>query len=244
MTLPGSDILSKTLEVTWPARSLRYAGDWCIRDGGGGGKRVSAATQLSASDHPDIPGAEAAMRDLGQPALFMIREGDERLDQQLAERGYHIIDPVTFYAIPVENLTSTPIPPVTAFSIWEPLAVQKEIWAEGGIGTDRLNVMHRAASPKTTLLGRCNGRAAGTAFVAMGGPVGMIHALEVRAAFRQRGMATHLTRMAAYWAEAQGATHLSLATTRANAAANALYSGLGFQLVGQYHYRIHLEDTA
>ena len=40
------------------------------------------------------------------------------------------------------------------------------------------------------------------------------------------------------WAAAQGATHLSVLCTNANDAANALYSSLGMELVGQYHYRI------
>jgi ribosomal protein S18 acetylase RimI-like enzyme len=57
-------------------------------------------------------------------------------------------------------------------------------------------------------------------------------------------MATHLTRAAAHWAARQGASHLTLVTTRANVAANALYTGLGFKLVGHYQYRIHPEDSA
>jgi ribosomal protein S18 acetylase RimI-like enzyme len=48
---------------------------------------------------------------------------------------------------------------------------------------------------------------------------------------------------AATWAGRNGATHLALAVTRANAGANALYSSLGMEVVGQYHYRMAAKDA-
>jgi hypothetical protein len=51
-------------------------------------------------------------------------------------------------------------------------------------------------------------------------------------------------REAAFWAQDQGASHLALAVTQGNTGGNALYSSLGMQVVGQYHYRKHKEDLA
>ncbi|NJO13788.1 MAG: GNAT family N-acetyltransferase [Rhizobiales bacterium] len=47
-----------------------------------------------------------------------------------------------------------------------------------------------------------------------------------------------LLRAAAIWAGDRGADRLSLAVTEQNAAARALYTRAGMQIVGRYHYRI------
>jgi ribosomal protein S18 acetylase RimI-like enzyme len=47
-----------------------------------------------------------------------------------------------------------------------------------------------------------------------------------------------LMHSAAYWADAHGATHLTILVTKANEAANALYRGLGMTAIGGYHYRV------
>jgi ribosomal protein S18 acetylase RimI-like enzyme len=65
----------------------------------------------------------------------------------------------------------------------------------------------------------------------------MVHALEIGAQHRKQGLAQHLTRAAAFWAQENGADYLTLVTTQANVGANALYTSLGMTLVGQYHYR-------
>ena len=66
----------------------------------------------------------------------------------------------------------------------------------------------------------------------------MIHAIEVAPEHRRHGVGRNMLIKAAHWAQDQGATHLSLAVTRANTGANALYSFLGMTVVGNYHYRI------
>ena len=103
--------------------------------------------------------------------------------------------------------------------------------------------MHRAAAPKTTVLGRMNDTPAGTAFAAIHHGTAMLHAIETAAAFRRQGMARHMIRALAHWAQDQGAQTVALLVTRANTDANALYTSLGMALVGQYHYRIK-EDPA
>ena len=58
------DILT-ALEETWPAVARHTMDPWIIRDGQGGGKRVSAATPNSYWTQADIQAAETAMQDLG-----------------------------------------------------------------------------------------------------------------------------------------------------------------------------------
>jgi GNAT superfamily N-acetyltransferase len=240
--MPDTAHLLKTCDATWPAASTRRLGPWLIREGQGGGQRVSATTALAAPVERDIASAEDAMQALGQPRLFRIHAGDDALDAALAARGYAVVDPVTLWVAPASRLATERAPRVTVFTVWEPLAIQIDIWAAAGIGPGRIAVMHRAPQPKTTLMGRINDHPGGTAFVAAHDGVAMIHALEVLAHQRRHGMARWFLREAAFWARDNAATHVAAICTRANAGANALYASLGMEPVGQYHYRKHRED--
>jgi GNAT superfamily N-acetyltransferase len=234
---PDSAALYDVCEGTWsPARSWAD-GPWTLRDGAGGGKRVSAATAIGDVTESDIPSAEEAMRGMGQQPLFMIREGDDALDALLAARGYDLIDEVQLYVAPVAALMDKPIPRVTCFVIWEPLAIMAEIWESYGIGPARLDVMERAAV-KTGILARWNEKPAGAAFVGVHGGVAMVHGVVTLEHQRRQGVAQWMMRAAAFWAHRNGASHISVLCVTANAPANALYKAMGFTPVGTYHYRI------
>lgn len=233
--------LAQVMEATWPAARSFREGPFTIRDGQGGGKRVSAATLdvgLAAQDPAlaDLERAEAAMDALGQERLFLLTPGQDALDRALAARGYQVIDPVVAYAAPARDLAQ-PTLPLSTFEHWPPLAAAAEIWAEGGIGPARLAVMARVPGAHIALLARSADDCSGAGFVAMAGNVAMLHALEVAPAHRRKGAGRHLLQAAALWAERQGADTLSLVVTRDNQPARALYASLGMQVVGQYHYR-------
>lgn len=222
----------QAMEATWPPARAWAAGPFLLRDGAGGGKRVSAATAEGDWTEDDLAAAEARMAE----PLFLIRPGDGALDAALAGRGYAVIDPVLAYAAPVGRLTGD-LPFLAAVAHWPPLETVRSIWAEGGIGPARVQVMERVRGAKAALLARSGDRPAGAAFVACAGDEAMIHAIEVRAPARRRGAGGHMLAAAANWAQEQGARRLSLAVTERNAAARALYGRAGMEVVGQYHYR-------
>ncbi len=230
---PERAAIYEALAATWPAAAVAMLDGWTIRDGAGGGSRVSAATGRG-----DIARAELAMRDLGQVPLFMICEDDEDLDAALAAQGYAVKDEVVIYAAAVAALASQPAPELAAIPAAAPLAIQREIWAAGGIGPARLDVMHRASNPKTYFMARHNARPAGTAFMSIHGGIAMLHALEITPECRGQGAGRAATCAAAKWALDQGAAHIALMCTTANTAANALYQSIGMQICGRYHYRI------
>jgi GNAT superfamily N-acetyltransferase len=230
------ETLAEVMEATWPpARTMPTPG-FTLRDGAGGGKRVSAATALPGWTPDLLPEAEAQMRSLGQDPLFLIRAGDATLDATLAARNYQVIDPVTAYAMPASTLAAPPW--MTTFPHWPPMAVAQDIWAAGGITAPRLAVMHRVQGPKTAILSRSGDRASGAAFVALHGQVAMLHALEVNPSHRRQGSAQNILAAAAQWTIAMGGTTLSLVVTTANAGARALYEKCGMTIIGHYHYRI------
>ncbi|GHF61243.1 N-acetyltransferase [Seohaeicola zhoushanensis] len=231
------------LDATWPAASYRQLGPVTLREGQGGGSRVSAATVEGAFTEADLAAAETAMREMGQRPIFQLRPGQDTLDTALAARGYAVLDPVNLYTCPIEQLTDIPLPRMTVLEIWEPLALMLEIWEAAGIGPARIAVMMRASGPKTGLLGRHKDKPAGCAYVAIHDGIAMLHALEVLPTQRRSGMGKWFMRAAGLWAQKHGAHTMALMCTKANQAANGLYSSLNMQVVGDYHYRQLREET-
>lgn len=238
MTLPSITRLYDVIDHTWPAAARHDHGPFTIRQGAGGGSRVSAATLNTSAAIADLRAAEQMLCDLGQPLLFMVKDGQDDFDAQLSADGYVIKDPCNLYAAPIAQDRPSH---KTCFPAYPPLAAQADIWAKGGVGPARLAIMERARGPKTSILGRVGDTPAGTVYAGIHDGIAMLHALEIDPALRRNGLGRHLTRGVAQWGQSLGAQHLALITTQANVGANALYTSLGMQVVGHYHYRIKSE---
>lgn len=229
--------IARAFESTWPAADYADAGGFRVGRGAGGGGRVSSARALAPGwDADAIAEVAEIQRRWNEPAMFRVAETDAALQEALAARGFRHGSPTVVMAADCAALAAEPLPRLGTFDIWSPLAVQREIWTAGNVGPGRQAAMERVRQPKTALLGRVQDRAAGAAFVAVDGPVAMIHAIEVVPALRRLGVAGWLLRRAAQWGQAQGATRLALAVTRANTGARALYDRLGFAERGAYGY--------
>ena len=234
MTLPDAASVMAALDATWPAQATYMQDGWVLREGAGGGKRVSAASPLSG-DAP-IAMAEDWMRARGHAPLFRLGAADSAIDATLTGRGYQMLDPTRIYAGAVADCARKP-GHVQLFDIWPPLAIMRDIWDGGGIGPARLAVMARAPAPKTGFVARIEDRAAGVAFCAVHKGIAMVHAIEVLPHMRRKGVGRLVVQGAAWWAQAQGAAVLALAVTDANKGACALYEQLGLQVCARYHYR-------
>jgi GNAT superfamily N-acetyltransferase len=231
--------LADVVQATWPPARSFDIGPFTLRDGAGGGKRVSAASAHAPFTDADLAEAEGAMRAMGQSPLFAIwpDRGDFGLDAALSQRGYDVVEPVVGYSADAQDIMRRNADISHSYPHWPPLAIAREVWAQAGIGPARLAVMARATGPKTAILVRHGDHPAGMCFVAIAGGHAMIHALEVLPDHRRNGLAQKLINRAALWATSLGAAHLSLVVTRANAPARALYARMGMAEVGQYHYR-------
>lgn len=232
--------LAPVIAATWPPAGMQTVGPFTVPSGAGGGQRVSAArlSNAEATDATDaqIDAALAAQADLGHAPLVMVQDHQTALDARLAARGFDIRDTTHGMIAPTARLAVAP-PPVTCFAIWPPLAIQTEIWATGGIGPGRLAVMDRATGPKMSFFGRIDDKPAGTAFAALHDGIAMLHALEIAPAHRRKGLGRIMMRAAADWAQAEGAARFAILVTGENRPALGLYTSLGFETVGTYHYR-------
>lgn len=225
--------LFAAVDATWPAYAEQKIGGWTIREGRDGGQRVSAA-----SGSGDVAEAEKAMIALGQDTLFMIQGEQAELDAELADRGYEVKDPVDLLVCDAQTLADGFRPRLDAIFAEFPMPILAEIWAEGGIGPARLNVMRRAQCDKTFVMGRIDARASAAAFVGASNGICMAHAVEVLARERRRGVAERMMRAAAWWGLRLGANTFCVLTTQANTGAQSLYRKMGMETAARYHYRI------
>lgn len=228
--------LSRAFEATWPAADYAQAGGFTVGRGLGAGGRVSSARVTGAWSDADIDAAIATHRMWDQSPIFRVMDDDAALIAALTARGFQRATPTAILTAETDSLTDRDLPPVTAFAVWPPMAIQRDIWTASGIGPARQQVMDRAPQPKTALLGRIEDRAAGAGFVAVSDGIAMLHALEILPDWRRLGLAEWLVRKAAFWAAEQGASRLALAVARHNAPALTLYRKLGFTEAAGYSY--------
>lgn len=237
--LPDARRIIAAMLATWPAATVTQAGAWTIREGKGGGNRVSCATENWPVTEADLPTAKSAMQALGQRPQVMIRPGEDGLDRLLENHGYRVVDPTNLYAISSAELAGDgQLPMGGGYAMWPPLHKIREVWENGGIDAARQAIMERTPAPKTAILVRRGDYTGGAAFVAIQDGIAMVHALHVLPDQRRKGAARQILKQAAIWAERHGAAITALAVTQGNTAANPLYAALGMSLVGKYHYRI------
>lgn len=229
--------IEAAFEASWPAAEYAEAGTFRIGRGLGGGKRVGSARATGPDwTAAEIDRAVEVQKMWDQSPIFRVSDSETRLAEALSSRGFRDHTPTVMMTAPVATLTSLAVPPVTSFALWPPLAIQRELWEEQGIGAARQAVMARVAAPKAALLGRIEDRAAAVAFAAEVKGIAVLHALEVLPAMRRKGLAGWILREAAFWAKMQGADTMLLAVTAENAGAIALYRKLGFTEIARYRY--------
>jgi GNAT superfamily N-acetyltransferase len=220
--------LAAAAEATWPPRAVRHVGAFTLRDGGGGGQRVSAAT---AGDGWTPAALDALLADDG-PALFRVAAGQQTLDRALQDRGFVARDATLAYVM--AHGRPDPGDPDCA---WPPAPDVAALWALGGIGAERLAVMDRVTGPRAALVCRDRGRPVAVGFAAVHGDWVILHALFAAPAARRRGHGRAILNAAGAFGAAQGATRTGLLVTAANAGARALYARAGMAEAGGYHYR-------
>ena len=228
----------KLLEDTWPPEKVIQLDNWTIRISDGAGKRASAISLEGIWEENSFRKLKDLLKKLDKPEIFMIYRSGSLFEKELKKLNYQVFDKSYIFEISVSELIKCEPPPISMFSIWPPLHIQKELWNSNGIGWQRQSVMNRVSQIKTSILARWSDNPVASAFIAKSGTVAFLHALVVDQNFRRQGVARALMQYAGQWAEKHNCAKLMVVTTEANAAATSLYTSLEFQLVNKYHYRI------
>ncbi len=232
------DAVFEAIDATWPAFATHEQGIWTLREGRGGGQRVSAASTEQPATDQDVDQAAKSMRAMGQKPLFIVRGEQAQLDDVLAGKGYRVKDPVEVLMARCADLAEYSQPDLKVIFAPDPMPIQAEIWEAGGILVPRLEVMRRAAGPKTCLLGRHENHPVAAGFLACHNKIALVHAVEVLPRARRQGVAEAMMRGAAWWALQHGAEWFGCLTVSENLPAQRLYRKMGMETATQYHYRV------
>ena len=225
-------------ETCWPPLNKKNIGPWVIREGAGGGNRVSSTTANDFFRKEDIFIAENHMQLLNQKNIFQIREKDLELDNILDRLGYSLVDKTVVYGSKIAKMSSPCVPPMTAFNIWPPLRIMKDIWEIGGTTDSRISVMERCKVRKTAILGRIENKAAGCAFISEYKGIAILQALFVLPSYRRKGLARFLISESVKWVSYAESAYLAIMTDKYNKEARGLYDSLGMKIIDKYHYRV------
>ncbi len=218
----------EAIDATWPAAAYQHIEGWLLRNGQGGGKRVSAASQIERD--ADIGVAVRHFEHRGETPLFMLTAGEDELDAELASLGFKVIDPVVVLSRKLEEPTGD----ITSQQHQEVTKTAQTIWIAGGISFPRFNVMMRAAEPRVILTLADQA----VAFASISNGLCMVHAVEVLETARGKKLGTRVMQDAMIWAARHDADEIAVLTVKENAPALGLYRSMGFGEVASYHYRI------
>lgn len=231
------------MEPSWPPVARFTHGPFVLRQGLGGGSRVSAISLADPNAPADqiqraLPEVEAAARTLGQPPLFLLTD-DDAADTALANilraRGYALSDEVFAFEGPLA--TAVLAAGLKVHSGWPADADALAVWNnDGRVGAARMAVMARARGEKA-VISLCDATGpVGALFAAIHDGAAVLHAIEVIPAARGRGYGHALMIAASDWARAHGADRLMLVVTKQNLPAVTLYLRHGLQVIGGYYY--------
>ena len=236
MTAPAPDgaAILAAVRATWPPSDLVRSGPFDLPAETEGSRRATSARLR--------PGEGATVEDVARVeaarpgTVFGTRDGaEDALADLLRARGYVEGGVSDLMAGPVAPLLG-PLPPVTGFVHWPPLAACAALWDAHGNPAARRRPMLRSPGPKAVILLRHADRAAGALFVACHAGLAVLHMVLTLPSARRQGVGLVGLRHAAAWAAEQGAAHLALPVEADNAPAVALYRRAGLARRGGYRY--------
>lgn len=229
----------------WPAPRQIVLDGWLLRAAGGPTRRANSANPLhrgAAMDTGFIERAEAFYGALGLPAMFRIPDMARGIDGLLEARGCRLDAPTRTLFADMAALTGGDAAGVSVETApgrrW--LAARDRLSRStreagaayrGIIGSILLPCGFAAATHR--------GRIAALGFGAVQDDLLVVESVMTDPALRRRGFARACLAGLFDWARGRGVRSAALQVTADNAAALALYRGLGFarDLYG-YHYRI------
>ena len=133
----------KFLADTWPPKEIIKFGSWIIRTSDGAGKRASAISLDGIWEESSFKDLKTLLQKMNKSEIFLIYQSDSLIEKELEKLNYQIFDQSFIFEIAVEELIKNKPPPVSMFSIWPPLQIQRELWGSNGIGEQRQAVMNR-----------------------------------------------------------------------------------------------------
>ncbi len=234
----------------WPALESTTIAGWIARWSSGGSVRANSVAALAFEGGDlDLALAQVAAfyRRNGGVAKFTIADVSEPagLDKELERRGWrrsgdHVTMAKAVDAEARRTRQSTSMGRFEVDRMDRPTSAWSDVYLQG-LSDNRKAVAMRLVegipAPRTFFLGKRDGEPIASGLSVHDGGFASVQCMATAAAARRTGAATCVLAMIEQCASESGVKHLYLQADAANGAAVALYSRVGFQVVGRYHTR-------
>jgi N-acetylglutamate synthase len=225
----------------WPAARTDSVSGWSVRLSGGGSRRANSVLPLDFQGHFDtsVVEVEQMYRAQNTRCYFQVSSSSEPgdLDDRLAARGYASEEPCLLLA----KFMSATAMPNDVLVMETPSAEWLEIYTatlDTARSTTVASVLQSVPEPRAFLLYVRHGKPLSTALVAVApGGIAIVECVATRTDGLRSGGAKSVMQALESWAAAQGADTVALQVVTNNQSARGLYTSLGYNEVGRYHYR-------
>lgn len=252
--------LERMAAAHWRGTEEERLGGWLLRAAGGFTGRANSALPLGDPGLP-VDAALAAVtrwyRARGLPPMIVVprplagEPHDQRLDNQLSERGWLTRPGPAFVMLADLPLGTSPGTPLDALPAGCEVRTSPEpddAWAARYHyrGQDYLPPVARqvltSARDQSFVSIRNSGDVLAIARLSIAGGWAGLTAVEVHPDHRRRGLGAAITAAACREAGRHGIRQVFLQVEEGNAGAQALYRRLGFRYSHRYHYRVAPES--
>jgi GNAT superfamily N-acetyltransferase len=244
MVLPDALAFERAGLKAWPGIEVEWDGAWVRRAANGYTKR---ANSLQCFDPADGRDAEARLQAGRQwflarglrPVIRMTPLVSAELDAVLDAQGWQVIDRSHLMAMPIGQ--HAPDPGGAILDVLDP-AFLAALEVLQGYREDQMRGLRGVLSviegPAAGVVIYRDGQAAAAGLMALGDGILVTGNVITDRARRRQGLAAAMMHTGLAWAAGQGARVAALNVQADNAAAKALYAGLGYTHQYDYTYRI------
>jgi GNAT superfamily N-acetyltransferase len=244
MSFPSAETFERAGLKAWPGIEEKWDGSWVRRAAGGYTKRANSTQCFDPDDYED-----ADVRVISASTWMVIRKikpvfrvtplSSPELNATLDEAGWVEIDPSHLFAMELgENEADKE---AEILPVLDPrfLAVAQRLQGyDAAAMTAMKNLLAVFQVPAVGVVLARDGVAVASSIMAVADGVVITGNVVTDPARRRQGLGTAMMRSGLAWARREGARYAALNVQAPNAAAKALYHGLGYTHQYDYAYRI------
>ena len=242
MSIPDVEAIERASLLAWPGIEEKWDGSWIRRAAGGYTKRANSTQCLDPDDYED-----ADLRVISASSWMVIRKlnpvfritplSSPELNATLDEAGWQEIDSSHLFAMELGDHEADK--DAQLLPVLDPkfLAVAQKLqgYSEQSM-TGMKNLLAAFKVPAVGVVLARDGEAVASSIMAVANGIVLTGNVVTDDTRRRQGLASAMMRSGLAWAKTQGAHTAALNVQTDNAAAKALYNGLGYTHQYDYSY--------
>jgi GNAT superfamily N-acetyltransferase len=244
MSIPDVEAIERASLLAWPGIEEKWDGSWVRRASGGYTKRANSIQCFDPDDFED-----ADLRVISASSWMVIRKlnpvfritplSSPELNATLDEAGWQEIDSSHLFAMELGDHEADK--DAQLLPVLDPkfLAVAQKLqgYSEQSM-TGMKNLLAAFKVPAVGVVLARDGEAVASSIMAVANGIVLTGNVVTDDTRRRQGLASAMMRSGLAWAKTQGAHTAALNVQTDNAAAKALYNGLGYTHQYDYSYRV------